>query len=376
MGLRSAATAPFDTSLLVEVRAALASGASPATALSVARSGPLAAVARDVRVGRSLAEVAADVDSGDVNVDLLVRGLGIVERAGTGATAAVDQVITAVEEAAASARLLRARTAQARGSAVVLAALPLAVWALLVMLNPRTLAFYRTGLGVATMIGVALLVAAALAWSRRLVRGATRAADRVDPLSGPPPARDVGRGLALGLPAGLVLILGGLPALAPMGAAVGLLVGLRPRGGADGPAPDLSGGGTAEAAELLAVALGSGGSAVAALTEVARVGPPATRRALSDAARRLRGGWSLDEAFDGTRLEPIGAVLAATARWGAPAAPGLERLAADLRAARRAAAEEAAERLQISLIFPTTLLTLPAFVLGVVPPVLWTALRG
>jgi hypothetical protein len=371
----SAATDELDTGVLVEVRAALAAGASPATALSVARTGPLAAVARDVGVGRSLAEVAADVDTGDPHADLLVRGLGIVERTGTGAATAVEQVISAVADAAAGARIVRTRTAQARGSAVVLVVMPMVVWALLVLLDPQTLAFYGTPLGLGTAAGAALLVAAAAAWSRRMVRRAADAADRVDPLRGPAPQRDVGRALALGLPLGLVLLLGGQGAMAPLGALVGAAVGLRPRGG-DDATPDLSGGGTAEVAELIAVALGAGGSAVSALADVAAIGPPAARAGLTDATRRLRGGWSLEEAFDGTRLEAVGDVLAATARWGAPAAPALRQLAADLRAARRDAAEEAAERLQLSLIFPTTLLTLPAFVLGVVPPVLWTALRG
>jgi hypothetical protein len=36
--------------------------------------------------------------------------------------------------------------------------------------------------------------------------------------------------------------------------------------------------------------------------------------------------------------------------------------------------EEAAAKVELRLVFPTTLLTLPAFVLGVVPPLLWTAL--
>ena len=75
-------------------------------------------------------------------------------------------------------------------------------------------------------------------------------------------------------------------------------------------------------------------------------------------------------------LAPLGAVLAAGERWGAPAEPALRRLAAELRATRRAAAEESAERVQLALVFPTTLLTLPAFTVGVVPPLLWSAFTG
>jgi hypothetical protein len=161
--------------------------------------------------------------------------------------------------------------------------------------------------------------------------------------------------------------------LGTAGAAIALAVGLR----AQGPPPaDLRGGGTPETAELLAIALGAGLPPVAALTEVAALGPPAARRGLADAARRLHGGWPLAEAFEGTDLDAVGAALAATARWGAPAEPALRRLAAEVRADRRAAGEAAAERAQLALLFPTTLLTLPAFVLAVVPPVLWTAFTG
>jgi len=95
---------------------------------------------------------------------------------------------------------------------------------------------------------------------------------------------------------------------------------------------------------------------------------------LATAARRCANGWLPDDAFAGTSLQTLGETLAAAQRWGAPADVTLRRLTADLRAARRAAAEQAAERLQLALVFPTTLLTLPAFVLGIVPPLLWTTL--
>jgi pilus assembly protein TadC len=165
----------------------------------------------------------------------------------------------------------------------------------------------------------------------------------------------------------------GVGALAGLGAAAAAAVvgGRRPR-----PAtrpPDLASGGAAEAVELVAVALGSGLSTVAALAAVAPLAPPAARGPLEHAVRRLRGGEAADAAFAGGGLAAVGAVLAASDRWGAPADPALRRLAAELRATRRAAAEEAAERTQLSLVFPTTLLTLPAFAVGVVPPLLWTA---
>jgi Type II secretion system (T2SS), protein F len=166
----------------------------------------------------------------------------------------------------------------------------------------------------------------------------------------------------------LTLWLGLLPAA--VGAMAAGFAAARRRPGASG------GGGAAETVSLLAVALGAGMAPAAAFAEVAAVAPAAAQPLLHSAARRLAGGWRCDEALADTPLASVGATLAAAQRWGAPAVPALRALADDLRADRRAAVEVAAERLQLTLIFPTTLLTLPAFVLGVVPPLLWTTLRG
>jgi tight adherence protein B len=362
---------------LVELRAALEAGASPGTALGVIDGGPLAELGRGLGLGRPLADVAADGGADDPQTDLLVRGLAIAERTGAGACQAVDQVLVAGRESAEAQRILRSRTAQARGTAVILAVLPVCVWLLLVMLQPELLRFYTTPIGVTSALGVAVLVTAALLWSRRIVAGARRAADRCDPLRGAPARRDPGRAVALAAPPLLILALAGHPVLGVTAGAVGMAIGLRPRGGDPAAADlDLAGGGTPEVAELLAIALSAGLPPVGAIAEVAALGPPAARSPLNDVTRRLRSGWGITAAFDGTNLERIGAVLAATTRWGAPAEPALRLLAAELRADRRAATEQAAERTQLSLIFPTTLLTLPAFVLCVVPPVLWTAFVG
>ncbi len=363
----------LDLDLLIEIRAALEAGAAPAAALGVATSGPLATIARDLALGRSLAEVAAQVSTGDPRGDLLIRGLAVAERTGAGAADAVEQVLRAADESAALQRSLTARTAQARGTAVLLGALPVVVWVLLVLLDPTVLRFYAQPVGAVTAAIALGLMLVARAMSRRIVAAVEKAPDAVDPLLGPPGSRDPVRALAMAVPVAVILGAGagaGVGAVAGVGAAAW---GLRRRRSA---VVDLSGGGTPETAELLAVALGAGLPPVAAVTEVAALGPPAARAPLADAARRLSSGWSVGEAFDGGGLERIGSVLAATARWGAPVAPALRRLAADLRADRLAAGEAAAERVQLQLLFPTTLLTLPAFVLAVVPPVLWTAFSG
>lgn len=317
-------SAAVDPCVLAGLRAALSAGASPATALAeCAGSGVLAPVARAVRLGQPLAEAAADIDTGDPAADLLVRALGVAEGTGAGALAGVEQALSSAREAATLRRLLQARTAQARGTALVLAVLPCVLWALLVLVDPGALAFYATAPGAVTG-GLALaLVLAGRQWSRRIVGAVGRAASCADPLAG-----------------------------------------------------DCRAGGAAEAIELVAVALAGGLPGERAIRTVAPLAPPAARAALDAAGRRLSGGWAADAAFAGTGLASLGAVLAATERWGAPAGPALRQLAADLRADARAAAEEAAAKVELRLVFPTTMLTLPAFVLGVVPPLLWAALTG
>lgn len=355
---------------LAETRAALAAGATPSAALLAGFSGPgpLEPVTRAVRLGTPLREVAADLRSGDPAADLLVRALAVAEETGAGAATAVDQALAAAQDEAATTRLLRARSAQARGTAKLLAALPVAGWLGVAVLGGE-LTYLRTPLGMAST-GLALLLAAAGAlWSARLLRRATTAAETADPLTGD--ARpDWRRGAAAGVPVLLaVWILAGPGLGLAAGAVAGTLAARRVRH--EQPA-----GGAAETAELVAVALAAGLAPAGALAAVAPLAPPGARKPLTVAARRLTGGWTPGEALAGTGLQPLGEVLEATQRWGAPAAQALAALAADLRAQRRAAADQAAERTQLLLVFPTTLLTLPAFVLAVVPPLLWGAFAG
>lgn len=363
----------IEPGVLLELQSALAAGAAPGPALAaVARDGVLEPVARDVRLGRPLADIAAEVATGDPSADLLVRALAVAERTGAGACEAVEQAGTALREEAALRRLVAVRTAQARGTAIVLTALPPVVWLLLVAVDGAALRFYRMPLGLLT--GVAAGVLASLSWllMNRLVRAAAAAAVTADPLTGPPPAPDWSRAVAAG---GGVLLVAGVIA----GPAVALLTATAVGAGALRgrrrlPSTRSSAGGAAEAVELVGVALAAGLPIGGALAAVAPLAPPAAAPLLETAARRVRGGWGVATALEGQGLASLGTTLAAAERWGVPAQDALRRLAADLRADRRAAAEEAAERLQLLLVFPTTLLTLPAFVLGVVPPLLWTTL--
>lgn len=384
---RRAPPAEIGTGELTAIRAALAAGASPAAALTEASGagtpaaagrgdagpGALAVAARAARLGVPLAEVADRVPT-DGPARLLVRALALAERAGVGGAEAVDQVLAAVRDRAALDRLLRVRTAQARVSARVLVGVPLLAWVLLTALDPGALAFYGTVWGLVSLAGAAGLLAGGWLWSSRLVRRAATAGERADPLAPRPGRARPLRGLAVGLPvalAGFVLI--GPVTAVSAGAGLGWAAS-RPE--QDSSAGAGVGGGAAEACELVAIALDAGlapAHAVALCTDLA---PPAARRHLAGAARRLAGGWDPTDAFGDGPLAALGAVLAAGERWGAPSAEPVRRLAADLRAERRAAAEEAVERVQVALVFPTTLLTLPAFVVGVVPPVLWSAFGG
>lgn len=375
-------TAGVERLTLVELQAALRAGAGPAEAVSATcRGGVLDDVARQTRLGRSLCEVAGAVDTGDTAANFLVRCLALTERTGGGGAEAVEHALTAIRDEVDLARLLDVRTAQARGTAVILTAVPAVAWVFLVALDPGTVAFYATPLGAATGLTAVGLCLLAWRWMRRLIAAAAAAGDAADVLAPPGVEPAWRRGLLLGVPVGVLggVVLGPLAGLA----AAAAVTADRARRGRDTATADTPGdpggggtsGGAAETVALLAVALDAGMSPAAAFAEVAAVAPHAAAPMLRSAARRTTGGWSADESLADTPLAAVGATIAAAQRWGAPAVPALRALAADLRADRRAAVEVAAERLQLALIFPTTLLTLPAFVLGVVPPLLWSTLR-
>lgn len=342
-----AAPATLDAAVLVEVRAALLAGAGPSGALATGAARALPELARALRLGTPLARLAAEHPTGEARADLLVRALAVAETAGAGAVDAVDQAARSAREERAVARLLRARTAQARATAVLLTVMPAVLALVLTVVGADPLAYYATPFGWATGSLAVGLAAAGLWCARRLVGRAEAAAARADPLV---PAPSLVR-----------------HSLRLSGASVGSTREGARRGG---PTED---GGAAEAVDLVAVGLRAGLPPTGALAAVAPLAPSRARAPLAAAARRLQAGRPVDEALAGTGLAELGRVLAASDRWGAPAEEALAGLADELRADRRAAAELAAERAQLALVFPTTLLTLPAFALAVVPPLVWTA---
>jgi Flp pilus assembly protein TadB len=133
---------------------------------------------------------------------------------------------------------------------------------------------------------------------------------------------------------------------------------------------------TVEVIQLLQMVLATETGVAVALDYVADVVVAPIDAQLRGIARRLRSGCGIAEAFVDTGLSEVGAVLEITERWGVAATGPLHLLVESVRARQRGAAETAAERVQLALVFPTTLLTLPAFVLAVVPPLVWTALAG
>jgi tight adherence protein C len=133
--------------------------------------------------------------------------------------------------------------------------------------------------------------------------------------------------------------------------------------------------------DLFALAVGAGRNVALALAAVASRAPPAWQPALLAAAGRVSSGGRLGDALAGLTAalgeaaRPLATALAASARYGTPLLPALERIAIDARSERRRRAEEAARRLPVTLLFPLVLCVLPAFGLLTLAPALAGALR-
>ena len=69
-------------------------------------------------------------------------------------------------------------------------------------------------------------------------------------------------------------------------------------------------------------------------------------------------------------MRPLARALATAVEEGVPLEPALRRVAAEARDRRRRAAEEAARRVPVRLLFPLVACTLPAFVVLTVVPLL------
>jgi tight adherence protein C len=129
------------------------------------------------------------------------------------------------------------------------------------------------------------------------------------------------------------------------------------------------------AVDLLGVAVGAGCTPYAAVEVAAQWCPPAVGSAFDEILRHCGLGLSFDEALhDASRrapaLSPVADALGASSRLGVPIGPSLGRVAGELRADLRRAAEQRARTVPVRLLFPLVFLVLPAFALLTVAPVL------
>jgi tight adherence protein B len=138
----------------------------------------------------------------------------------------------------------------------------------------------------------------------------------------------------------------------------------------------------ADVIDLFVLALGAGLNLRLALTAVARHAPPAWAVALGGVVDQVDRGQRVGDALDalpltlGEPARPVVRVLAGAERYGTPLLPALDRLALDARLDRRRRAEEAARRVPVKLLFPLVLCVLPAFGMLTVAPLLAGALES
>ncbi len=131
--------------------------------------------------------------------------------------------------------------------------------------------------------------------------------------------------------------------------------------------------------DMLRIAVGAGMTVRLAIDAVAARSDGVIGEHLREVQRRVQLGQRLHEALDalaemGDPVIPLTAALTASEHDGSPLVPSLERVAAETRLMRRHAAEEAARRLPVKLLFPLVACILPAFVLLTVVPLLGGAI--
>jgi len=137
----------------------------------------------------------------------------------------------------------------------------------------------------------------------------------------------------------------------------------------------------ADVIDLFVLALGAGLNLRLALAAVARRAPPAWAASLASVVDQVDRGLRVGDALDalplalGEPARPLVRVLAGADRYGTPLLPALDRLALDARLDRRRRAEEAARRVPVKLLLPLVLCILPAFGMLTVAPLLAGALE-
>jgi tight adherence protein C len=138
-----------------------------------------------------------------------------------------------------------------------------------------------------------------------------------------------------------------------------------------------------EMLELVALSVAAGVTPRLALDRVAELSQSRLAEELRAARREASLGkpWrvalrSLAKRTGLRDMRRLAVTLERSERLGAPVAEQLRALAREVRAERRAAAEERARRAPVLMLFPLVFLILPAFVLAAVAPAVLVATRG
>jgi len=137
-----------------------------------------------------------------------------------------------------------------------------------------------------------------------------------------------------------------------------------------------------EVVDLLVLGIGAGLNVPLALDAVSRCATGELAVEIGAVVSAAQRGHRLADALDelptraGEAVRPLVAALVASERYGAPLSAGLERLADEVRAARRRRADVAARQVSVKLLFPLVLCILPAFALLTVAPLIASALRS
>jgi tight adherence protein C len=138
-----------------------------------------------------------------------------------------------------------------------------------------------------------------------------------------------------------------------------------------------------EMLELVALSVAAGVTPRLALDRVAELSQGRLAEELRAARREASLGtpWrvalrSLAKRTGLRDMRRLAVTLERSERLGAPVAEQLRVLAREVRAERRAAAEERARRAPVLMLFPLVFLILPAFVLAAVVPAVLVATRG
>ncbi|MGI9015953.1 MAG: type II secretion system F family protein [Euzebya sp.] len=399
--LRPSPAADLTAADLLVVRATLAAGGSPAQAIVETRSTALTPVIAALQAGVGLPELAvmsgrvtppsvANRPSGPAPSGLapsalaLVQALAMAQVVGASAGPAVEGVLRAVTAQTRLSALISIRSTEAVFSARFLIGLPIMAAGALFTLNRAARTFLTSPIGLLVMLVAAVLIGCAALWMHKMTGSVAAAGGQADPLvrvnpTGPNPV------MVITAASGVVATLSGGPAVGMAVVVMMLLLGgpLRRRiaGVGSPPVDDVIVAGTPSALptvvalDLLCIALTSGVGLLEACRLTSRFAPPEVRPVFAAIAGRLGTGVDPTQAFP-TRLTEIARLLDISHRWGAPAAESLRCLADDLRDRAAVAAEEAAERLSVRLVFPTTMLLVPAFGLLVVVPVMASILSG